>query len=190
MCTSREQGYPQDPDPKHQGDSDLLLHLHLERPHLRGRHVKHPKIQGNIEGRVRPREGINVEAAAGVLAMPGLPEELQGLALQEVRHDKTADEEQVENLSEPYDAAEFRVGKEPQVQEQDRRLDQPERQRVEHLEDENHLEELCDLPGLEGPDVPAHAIAFLEDTSSKKAAGEELLEGGDCQRKSLHTWVF
>lgn len=121
-----------------------------------------------------PREGIDVEAAAGMLAVPLAPEKAYGPALQEVGDDEAPDHEQVEGLRGPHGAAELWVGEEPQVQEQDGSLDQPEGQRVEHLEDEEDLEELCDPPGLESPDVPAQAVAFFEDTPGEPAGSEEL----------------
>lgn len=127
---------------------------------------------------MRPREGIDVEAAAAVLAVPVLPEETYGLALEEVGDNEAPNHEEVESLGGPYGAAELWVREEPQVKEQDGRLDQPEGQRVEDLEDEEDLEELCDAPRLEGPDVPAETVALFEDTPGEPTGSEELWMGG------------
>lgn len=170
----RAAGHPQDSDPKHQTDPNLLLHLHLERPHLSSRQVKHPEVQADVDGRMGPCEGVDVEAAAAVFAVPGLPEEAYRLALQEVASDEAPDQEQVENLRGPYDTAELRVREESEVQKQDRRLDQPEGQRVEHFKDEEDLEKLEDAPGLESPDVPAQTVSFFEDAPSEPASSKQL----------------
>lgn len=121
-----------------------------------------------------PREGIDVEAAAAVLAVPGSPEEAYRPALQEVGNDEAPDQEQVEGLRGPYGAAELWVREEPQVQKQYRRLDQSKGERVEHFKDEEDLEKQEDPPGLEGPDVTAQAVSFFEDTTSEPAGSKQL----------------
>lgn len=166
--------YSQYPNSKHQNNPDLLLHLHLQRPHLRSRQVKHPKVQRNIDRRMRPRKRINIKTSPLVLAVPRLPKEAHGPALEKIRHDEAAHQEQVERLRGPDHAAELWVREQPQVQEQYRSLDQAEGERVEHLKHEEDLEELGDAPGLEGPDVAAQAVALLEDAAREPSACEEL----------------
>jgi hypothetical protein len=83
-----ERGYLQNSNAKHQHDVDLLLQGKRQPPELRHRNAHDDYIERNVDARMRPSENVEVDAFAGMLAIPTLPDVRDWQAVEETHNNE------------------------------------------------------------------------------------------------------
>src|SRR3569833_94604 len=83
-CLRLPQGkeYSQGAHAKHQPDPNLLLPVQLQVPQLIQRYSQHPQVERDADASLDPRDLVDIQAGALVLAVPLGPEEIDGMALE------------------------------------------------------------------------------------------------------------
>jgi hypothetical protein len=93
----------------------------------------HNQIEDDVDASRCPGVGVQVEAFATMLAIPSIPSQADGKTLQSRRRYKGDNVQHTEQNCEVYDASKPLVGKDPEIEEQDRYLGQPDRRQVKKL---------------------------------------------------------
>lgn len=143
-------------DTEHHAAHDLLLPVQIQPQQLRKRQDQQPDVEDDARHGRHPRQDVGVPAVAVVMALPLLPEQRDGLALEEDREEKADVVDDVERHRVLQDPAEVVVrsrGEDAQVEQNDGRAHEEARDGVqEHLAEEQ-MHHLGDIVERDRPDI-------------------------------------
>lgn len=122
------------------------------------RNRKHPDIERNTDAGVCPGNGADTQAFSTVFSIPLRPVVADRLALEGREDDEKDAKADVEYHSAPEHSANRSLGKDLQVEEQHRHLEQRDLQEVQDRHDIEEHSEVGDLCRSEGPDVSSQSI--------------------------------
>ena len=171
-----EKGDIQGTDAEHERHANLLLPVELQGLELGERDGQHPDVKRDANRGVGPRDGVDAQAFALVLAVPVRPKEADRVALEDGQEEKHHAEQDAEDDGSPKQATHALAREDAQVEEQQAQLDQHDLGEVENRHEIEIKEEVGYFLRRERPDVASYAVgrcAVVRDDHARNGDDDE-----------------